>query len=428
MPPRTVPARSYRSQTARPRHIPPVRSQGVRKHRPDYILLLLMVALTVIGVIVVFSISPALGVEKGADGGHYIFRQFVAIGLGMLSFFIAANVPLERWKLLYKPMLVGAGILTILALIMPVNEQYPAHRWVRIAGFSFQSVELLKLAGIMWLSGFLVWRREQGMLSDVKKTLYPLFGVLIGAAFVVAGLQSDFGSFIVIVAVMFVMAFISGLPMKRILLGGLILAMLGSVLIIAEPYRRDRLTAFLHPDCTSRSGYQACQALIAIGSGGMAGLGLGNSVQAYGYLPEAENDSIFAVYAEKFGFLGSVLLVGLFAALFTRIKKVAEQAPDFFTRLMITGILVWLLTQTTINIGAMLGLMPLKGITLPLVSYGGSSVLMIMAALGVVFQASRYTVVGQDTADEIKGGASNGYRDDRRGVRGTYYPSASRRP
>lgn len=406
----------------------PARGQGIRRHRPDYVLLLLMIVLTVIGIIVVFSISPALNVEKGTDGSRYVIRQFVAVALGMASFLIASMIPLDKWKLLYKPMLIGAGILTIMALIMPVNEQYPAHRWVRIAGFSFQSVELLKLAGIMWLASFFGWQREKMLLSDTKKTLYPLFGVLLVSAFVVAGLQSDFGSFAVIVAVMFIMAFVAGLRMKPILLGAGVLLIIGTALIASTSYRRDRLTSFLHPDCTSRTGYQACQALIAVGSGGIVGLGLGNSVQAYGYLPEAENDSIFAVYAEKFGFLGSSLLVGLFAALFTRIKRIAEQAPDSFTRLMVTGILIWLLTQTSINIGAMLGLMPLKGITLPLVSYGGSSVLMIMAALGIVFQVSRYTVPGgSDLDDEIKGG-SHGYSDDRRGVRGAYHSSIGRRP
>ncbi len=409
----------------RPQIVSPL--QSIRRHRPDYILLLIMLALVVIGIIVVFSISPALDVEKGADGGKYVMKQFIAVAMGMTAFVVAATVPLHKWRTLFKPMLVLAAILTILALVMPVNAQYPAHRWVRLAGFSFQSVELLKIAGIMWFSSFLAWRREKELLKDTKKTFQPILYALLGVAVVVAGLQSDFGSFAVIVAMMFVMSMVAGLPMKRIILGGIILGVIGVILISMMPYRRERLTSFVNPDCSSRAGYQACQALIAVGSGGMFGLGLGNSVQAYGYLPEAENDSIFAVYAEKFGFFGSALLLGLFVMLFNRIKRVAEYAPDDFSRLVVVGILTWLAVQTSINIGAMLGLLPLKGITLPLVSYGGSSVLMVMAALGIVFQVSRYTRANGSVDNRTNGG-SNGYSNDRRGIGRAYHPAAGRRP
>lgn len=403
------------------------RSQ-TRRHRPDYILLLLTLALTAVGIIVVFSISPALQVEKGVDGGQYVLRQVVAIILGLIVFGVAATVPMERWRALYKPLLVLAAIATLLALAMPVNAQYPAHRWIRISGFSFQSVELLKFAGIMWLSGFLAWRAQNGLLADSNKTMKPLLFALVGTAVVVAGLQSDLGSFAVIVAMMGAMAFVAGLPMKRIVTAGLILAVLGVLLISIMPYRRARLTSFLHPDCVN-SGYQACQALIAVGSGGMVGLGLGRSVQAYGYLPEAENDSIFAIYAEKFGFIGVTVLLGLFVAFFTRIKKIAERAPDDFSRLVVVGILIWLSVQSMINIGAMIGLLPLKGITLPLVSYGGSSVLMVMGALGVVFQVSRYTRLQNVPEDKpISGGPGyDDHRSDGRRLRGAYHPVAGRR-
>jgi cell division protein FtsW len=314
---------------------------------------------------------------------------------------------------------------------MPVNEQYPAHRWIRMAGFSFQSVELLKFAGILWLAGFLSWRASNGLMANINKTLRPLFFVFLATGVVVAGLQSDLGSFGVIVAVMFAMVFAAGLPMKKVMLGLIAILLLGTIFIASTPYRRDRLTAFLHPesDCLT-TGYQACQALIAVGSGGMIGLGLGRSVQAYGYLPEAENDSIFAIYAEKFGFIGCAALLGLFAAFFTRIKKVMERAPDDFSRFVVLGILVWLSAQTVINIGAMIGLLPLKGITLPLVSYGGSSVLMVMAALGVVFQVSRHTLYSipeEGSNNPTSGGTSYEDRRSGRRVRGAYNPSPGRR-
>jgi cell division protein FtsW len=407
--------------------------EQTRRHSPDYWLLILTIALAAVGIVVVFSISPALEVEKGVNGGQYVMRQIIAVILGIGLFFAASSVPMSRWKRLYKPLLIVAAAATLLALAMPVNAQYPAHRWIRLAGFSFQSVELLKFAGILWLAGFLSWRASNGLIANLNKTAKPLLVIFLVSGFIVAGLQSDLGSFGVIVAIMMAMIFAAGMPMKKVLIGFVAIAILGTLAVSTTPYRRDRLSAFLHPesDCLT-SGYQACQALIAVGSGGMIGLGLGRSVQAYGYLPEAENDSIFAIYSEKFGFIGCAALLGLFAAFFTRIKKVMERAPDDFSRFVVLGILVWLSAQTVINIGAMIGLLPLKGITLPLVSYGGSSVLMVMTALGVVFQVSRHTLYsipeeGSTSAPNVTGG--KGYEDRRNGrrVRGAYNPAPGRR-
>jgi len=413
----------------RPSYVDARGQNQTRRHSPDYWLLILTVALAVVGIIVVYSISPALEVEKGVNGNQYVLRQLIAVGLGVVIFGVAAAVPLARWRNLYKPLLVIAALATLLALALPVNAQYPAHRWIRLAGFSFQSVELVKFALIMTLASFLSWRMSNGLMTSMPKTIRPLLIVLLGAGAVVAGLQSDLGSFGVVVAIMGVMAFVAGMPLKRVLTIGGIIALIGILAISTTPYRRARLAAFLHPqsDCLA-SGYQACQALIAVGSGGMIGLGLGRSVQAYGYLPEAENDSIFAIYAEKFGFIGVTALLGLFAAFFTRIKKVAERAPDDFSRLIVVGILVWLSAQTIINVGAMIGLLPLKGITLPLVSYGGSSVLMVMAALGVVFQVSRYTLYTIPEANDsnVNGGGYENSRDGRR-VRGAYHAGSGRR-
>ncbi|HTB48591.1 MAG TPA: FtsW/RodA/SpoVE family cell cycle protein, partial [Verrucomicrobiae bacterium] len=171
--------------------------------------------------------------------------------------------------------------------------------------------------------------------------------------------------------------------------------LLGLVLAVSTtPYRRQRLESYLHPESNCQgSGYQACQALIAVGSGGVIGLGLGSSVQAYGYLPEAANDSIFAIYAEKFGFIGCIILLSVFAAFFARLKRIAERLPDDFSRLLVVGVLAWISVQTLINIGAMIGLLPLKGITLPFISYGGTSVVFTAAAVGLVFQASQYTAM-----------------------------------
>lgn len=386
-----------------------------------------MALIITVGIVVVYSISPALAVEKNVSNNYYLIRQLIAVGLGAVMFVITARVPLEHWRTMYKALLVVAGVATLVALVMPVNPQYPAHRWIRAGGLSFQSVELLKFALLVWFAGFLADRIRTGAIANMQKTFKPILYALLGVGVVVAGVQSDLGSTGVIVIMMAVMAYVAGLPMKRILLIGGVIT-IGLVLAVAStPYRRERLTTFLNPtsNCLS-TGYQVCQALIAVGSGGMFGLGVGHSVQAYGYLPEAENDSIFAIYAEKFGFVGVATLLVLLAAFFSRLKNIAAKAPDNFSRLVVMGVLVWLSAQAIINIGAMLGLLPLKGITLPLISYGGSSVLFVMAALGLVFQISHYTgyIIPEEKTHE-----TSGYQDRRDGrrLRGAYHPNPGSR-
>jgi cell division protein FtsW len=279
------------------------------------------------------------------------------------------------------------------------------------------------------LAGFLSKRIKEGTIRDSKKTLRPLLVALVILGLVIAGVQSDLGSTGVLVAIMGSMAFVAGLPLKRVVLIGCVIA-LGLVLAISTtPYRRARLETYLHPAANCQaSGYQACQALISVGSGGMIGLGLGRSVQAYGYLPEAANDSIFAIYAEKFGFIGCVVLLALFLGFFSRLKSIAERIPDDFSRLLVIGVLAWLSVQTLINIGAMIGVLPLKGITLPFISYGGTSVVFATAAVGLVFQISRYTAYAiPRMTDEPNEGMRYDNRHDRRRLRGAYHPDPGSR-
>jgi cell division protein FtsW len=362
-----------------------------RKHRPDYWLLIWCAALLAIGLVVVYAISPALSASNHVSGNYYVTKQLLAIGLSLVAFIITAQIPLKWWRQAYKPLLAAAALVTLLALVLPVNPAYPAHRWVRLGSLSFQSVELLKFAVMIWLAGFLAERLKQGNIRSTKLTLQPILLALGAIAVIVVGVQSDLGSTGVMVAMMATMAYVAGLPLGRIILIGSAVVLMLVLAIYATPYRRARLESFLHPTANCQgSGYQACQALIAVGSGGTIGLGLGSSVQAYGYLPEAANDSIFAIYAEKFGFVGSILLLAVFVAFFTRLKNIAERLTDDFSRLLVVGVLAWLSVQTLINVGAMIGLLPLKGITLPFISYGGTSVVFAAAAVGLVFQASRY--------------------------------------
>jgi cell division protein FtsW len=385
------------------------------------------VVLLSIGLVVVYSISPALSESVHVSSNYYVAKQLVAIALSLVAFIATSQIPLTWWKQAYKPLLIIAGIATLIALVMPVNPNYPAHRWVRIGDLSFQSVELLKFAILIWLAGFLGERMNRGLISDYKLTFKPV-AIAIGIiAFVVAFIQSDLGSTGVILAMVAIMATVAGLPIKRIaLIGGLIMVV-ALLAVSVTPYRRERLATYFHPEANCQtSGYQACQAMIAVGSGGMFGLGLGKSVQAYGYLPEAANDSIFAIYAEKFGFIGTTILLAIFVALFGRIKSIAERAADNFQLLIAVGVFAWLSIQTLINVGAMIGVIPMKGITLPFISYGGTSVVFVAAAVGLVFQISHYTsFVGRSVA--INRRSSRAGSTDRRRFGGAYHPDLSSR-
>ena len=410
-------------RTARRR---PVFEKTTRRHKPDYILLLLSLVLLSLGLIVVYAISPGLSAQKGVSENYYVGKQLVAVALGIGAFLVTSNIPVQWWRRLEKPLIVTAGVAA-LAVRLIGEEVNGAYRWIQIGGLSFQAAELIKFALLVWLAGFLTDRLNRGELADEKLTFKPLLITLGVIALVVAKIQSDLGSTGVMVMIMASMIFVVGLPLKKIMMIGGIIAIGTTLLIASSSYRRDRFETFLNPtrDCQS-TGYQACQALIAVGSGGIAGLGLGRGVQAYGYLPEAANDSIFAIYAEKFGFIGVSVLLAFFIAFFARLKAIIERTSDDFSRLLVVGVLAWLSTQAMINIGAMIGLLPLKGITLPFISYGGTSIIFITAAIGVVFQISRYTNYSVIT-DQSTEGTTNEDTAGRRRVRGAYHPNTGRR-
>jgi cell division protein FtsW len=401
---------------------------GQRRHRPDYWLPILCTVLLVIGLIVIYAISPGLAAQKQVSENYYASKQIISVLLAVVAFVAVANTPLTWWRYMQKPLLVAAAVSAV-AVRLFGERVNGAYRWIQVGGFSLQAAELIKLALLVWLASFLVERIRQGEMTDPKKTLQPLLIALGVTGFVVGVIQSDFGSTAVMVAMIGVMAFVAGLPIKRIAMIGGVVAIGLVVLVGGTAYRRDRLATFVNPerDCQN-VGYQACQALITVGSGGMFGLGLARSVQAYGYLPEAANDSIFAILAEGFGFVGVTIVVSLFIAFFMRLARIADHAPDDFSRLLVTGILAWLSTQAIINVGAMIGLLPLKGITLPFISYGGTSLLFVTAALGLAFNISRYTTFGTLSQNLNQEGNRHENPANRRGDRRSYNAAVSRRP
>lgn len=398
-----------------------------RKHRPDYMLLILCLALLSIGLVVVYSISPGLSATRNVSENYFVSKQFIAIGMGLIAFAIFSVIPAEKLRRMSTVAAITAGLAAVGVQLFG-NEVNGASRWIQAGGMSFQVAELIKFALIIWLAGFLVERIQQGTIASTKDTLKPILILMAIIAVVVAKLESDLGSTGVMIAIIMVMGYTAGLPMKRIALVGGVIVLGTMILIASSSYRRDRVATFLNPsaDCQT-SGYQACQALIAVGSGGMFGLGLGKSVQAYGYLPEAANDSIFAVLAEKFGFVGISIVIGLYMWLFSRFRRIILRTPDLFSRLFVVGVLAWISTQSIINIGAMIGLLPLKGITLPFISYGGTSLVFVMAALGVVFHISRYTSFAPIRNVNNSGEGNDDYTTGRRRKRRSYYAVAGSR-
>lgn len=398
-----------------------------RKHRPDYMLLLPCLLLVVIGLIVVYSISPGLAAARNVSENYFVSKQIVAVVLGLAAFAVCSFLPLS-WLKTWRNPLIAATVVAIIFAQVFGEKINGASRWIQVGGMSFQVAELIKFVLIIWLGMFLVQRTRRSEMSNTGKTLKPLMILvgLIGA--VVLILESDTGSSAVMLLIVGVMTFAAGLPLKQIAIIAAIISV-GMLLVVGtSQYRRERVTTFLNPtsDCQT-AGYQSCQALIAVGSGGMFGLGLGKSVQAYGYLPEAANDSIFAVLAEKFGFVGVSGLIGIYIILFARLRRIIQRSQDLFARLFVTGVLAWISTQAIINIGAMIGLLPLKGITLPLISYGGTSLVFVMAALGVVFQISRYTNFAPVGNQSLEGEGSDDYNARRRRQRRPYYAAAGNR-
>lgn len=363
-----------------------------RRHKPDYWILILTALLLAVGLVVVYSISPGLAASQDVSQGYFVSKQIIDVAVGLAAFVIASYLPTAFWARITRPLIVAAAVGSVLVMIMPVDTVYQAHRWIRAGGISFQVAELIKLALLLWAAGFLTAQWRTGKLSSFKETLQPILIVLLAVGIIVAKFQSDLGSAAVMIVMVAMMAFSAGIPLKKVAVIGCLILLLGTLAIATSEYRRERLVTYLNPeaDCLN-AGYQACQALRSVGSGGLLGLGLGHSVQAYGYLPEASDDSIFAIVAEKFGFIGSVSLIAIYGVLIARLKRVIERTSEQFTRLFVVGVLAWLSTQMIINVGAMIGLLPLKGITLPLISQGGTSLIFLTAALGIVFNISRYT-------------------------------------
>lgn len=380
---------------------------SARRHKPDYMMLTVLAMLLLLGLIIIYSIGPALAIKHNLDESHFMYRQIAYLMVAGVAFMVTSMISFRKWTKL-QPYITVIAVIACLALLIPYvgKEVYGATRWLDFGPIQFQPAELMKFAIIFYLAHLLTSKIKENKINSIPDTLYP-FGIIMGLAGIfVAILQKDLGTMIAISVIMLTMLYFAEISAKNmsIVLGVLSIAMIFAIILF--PHRLSRITTFLHPeDNADTSAYQINQALIAVGSGGIFGKGIGHGTQAYGYLPEAANDAIFAILSEKLGFIGTTIAIGLFGALLFRMLQVVRRASSVYTRLLAAGIFGWIMAHTVVNIGAILGLLPLTGITLPFISFGGSSLVLMMAGLGVMFRISRYTHHGNVNNSE------NSYED-----------------
>jgi cell division protein FtsW len=400
--------------------------ESQRRHKPDYQIVLFVGLLMLLGLIIMYAIGPqranVLNRVHDTDfysGTYFVIKQAISLGLAGLAFFVMSKVPYEflrknALKFVYVGfalcalLFVGGNLLQIDAIAV---NTLGAYRWFYLGPLgTFQPSEVLKFALLIFIATFLGLKYREGKLNNIEETVLPAMGMVAAALFIVVVIQKDLGTGLSIAATVFSMLIVSGMSWKilsRIALIG-VAAIL--VLTIFVPHRRERLVTFLSGDDHSSTvaaedtSYHIKNAMIALGSGGLLGLGIGNSVQATGYLPEAINDSVFAIIGETFGFVGALVVLLLFTALLMRILRVTDRLGDMRMRLVAAGVFGWLAAHVSLNVASMLGIVPLTGITLPLLSFGGTSMVFIAGALGLVFQLSRYTshspVIVKEESDE----------------------------
>lgn len=359
------------------------------KTAPDMWLILAVVSLLAIGIVMVYSAGAVLAFREYGDSFYFVKRQLLFAGLGLIAMFITMNVDYHVWKRYAKIGLVACFVLLIIVLIPGIGVvRGGARSWLGIGSFGIQPSEFMKLGMIVFLSYML--SESKHSITNFTKGLLPALGVM-GLAFGIIMLQPDLGSGTVMMGASLLVIFVAGVRMKHLVGLGMI-GVAGLVgLILAAPYRMKRITGFLDPwQDPLGTGYQIIQSLYAIGPGGLTGLGLGASRQKYSYVPEPQTDFIFSILAEELGFIGCVTVILLFLVVVWRGMRAAITAPDTFGSLLAAGIVGIVAVQVIINVGVVIGMMPVTGITLPLISYGGSSLTLMLTALGVLLNISRY--------------------------------------
>lgn len=388
-----------------------------RAHRPDYAFFLLISVIVLFGLLMVLSAGQVQSYQLKGNGYHYFLQQVEALGIGLVGFYIAQRIRYDRWKKIALPLLIIAFALLALVFVPGIGFSYGgATRWINTGLFPLQAAEVGKLALVVYLA---TWLSSKGAdVQNFRKGVLP-FCAVVGLMGLLVMLEPDMGTTSVILAIGLAMFYTAGAAVRHIglLLGSAVGVV--ALLIAAAPYRINRLLTFLDPSKdTLGTGYHVQQALVAIGSGGLFGLGFNNSLQKHFFLPEPMNDSIFAIITEELGFVTAALVIAAFAYLAVRGFRIARRAPDTFSRLLVAGIITWVTWQAMVNIAAMLSLVPLTGVPLPFISYGGSSLVVLLVAMGLVYNVSKYTVKERKEAHAGSGSRRRQRRTRRTGVGG----------
>lgn len=373
--------------------------------RLDPTLIVLAGTLLLGGFVVLASASISVAESVTGDPFFYVARQLVAALIGGSAALVCLVIPMQTWRTLGPLMLLAGLALLFLVLVPGIGyEVNGSRRWIRFGIINLQVSEPARLCFIIYLAGYLV-RRHKDVRERFVGFLRPMLVLSVACAALLA--EPDFGAAVVLLATALTMLFVAGARLRDFFLFFLVAVVSMAALAFASPYRLQRLTGFLDPwSDPFNSGFQLTQSLIAIGRGEWFGVGLGNSVQKLFYLPEAHTDFVFAVFAEEFGLLGSLALIAVFAALVWRIFTLAKRAFDAercFEAYLAVGVGTWLGLQAFINIGVNMGLLPTKGLTLPLVSYGRSSLIVAMVAVALLVRIHHELVVDAAPVNRARG-------------------------
>jgi len=342
----------------------------------------------------IFSASAVTAEQQYGHSYYFVLRQTVWLVAGLLGMFALMKLDYHRLR---EPAVVYTALCVVLLMLVGaffLDKSHSTHRWIRIGPLGIQPSELAKLSAILYLAWFLDLRRRSASSlefrrEDLMQTILPAVApILVCVALIV--LQPDLGTSVDIVLIMAAILFVAGLSWKWLVVGAAAALPVLFVLITHVSYRQARIMAFLHPESDPQgAGFQLLQSLIAVGSGGFTGVGLMESKQKLFYLPEAHTDFIYAVICEELGFIGAAIVIALFAAYAWRGLRAAFNAPDGFGRMLALGATAMVLFQSLINFAVVLGMMPTKGIPLPFVSYGGSSLLVMLLATGVLLNVAQ---------------------------------------
>ncbi|MCW9047052.1 MAG: putative lipid II flippase FtsW [Gammaproteobacteria bacterium] len=363
----------------------------------DSVLIMLVLSLLGIGLVMVASASITIADSKTSTPFFYLYRQLIAAGIGLIAVMAIFRIRLVYWEKSGMILLALSFAMVVLVLIPGIGKTVNGStRWIPIGILNLQVSEVVKLFLMIYVAGYLVRHGEQ-VRSSLWGFLKPM--IMIGLVCLFLLLEPDFGASVVIMLTVLGMTFLAGVRFTQFLAVITLFGSAATLLVVTSPYRLQRLTAFVNPWADPfDSGFQLTQSLIAIGSGGWTGVGLGSSVQKLFYLPEAHTDFLFAVMAEELGLIGVVVVIGLYTSLVFRafmIARKAESCGNQFAAYLSYGIGIWLGLQAFINIGVNMGVLPTKGLTLPLMSYGGSSLIVVSASIGLLLRVSYECSNGQ---------------------------------